>query len=384
MRLISEINPGESGCVDGRQCEAVWPEATCSSSGVCECPFATVPSRTRPVLCSSSSTETRTSNGGDGSTWCVYPDGDRDIFIADIYDCIAHPQIKSELFPEYHESVDGLCCPSRAFSCAQPMEAGEEPSVPRWWFNSATGTCTQFMWDPNTIEGASPNNFRTVEHCESYCRDTCARGAVEFAASSDSAIYDETPKSGCMSTRSTCGHDHECVLIGSSQTCCPTRENVCSPYGGRKYLSRPPANFDRGVSIAGSRSMTRYYYDVHRGKCLNFVYHGLGNFNNFNTKQDCEAFCSKLVCPTGTPLRIGEDWQRCETSADCPSSHSCSSSHHSLSVLNRSSPETAPRPYVVTGTTLLRDSARCSTTPGAKEMTITSSRSFYVSRVARG
>ncbi|RCN43841.1 Kunitz/Bovine pancreatic trypsin inhibitor domain protein [Ancylostoma caninum] len=126
----------------------------------------------RPVLCTSSSMETRISNGGDGSTWCVYPDGDKDIFIADIYDCIAHPQIKSELFPEYHESVDGLCCPSRAFACAQPMEAGEEPSVPRWWFNSATGTCTQFMWDPNTIEGASPNNFRTVEHCESYCRDS--------------------------------------------------------------------------------------------------------------------------------------------------------------------------------------------------------------------
>ncbi|KAL6727225.1 hypothetical protein Aduo_009120 [Ancylostoma duodenale] len=362
-----KINPGESGCVDERQCEAVWPEATCSSSGVCECPFATVPSRTRqasefllfiavisftavptrdgmvcvssmippscplpephgdspnpatvlanpdshplnpdsymPVLCTSSSTKTRTSNGGDGSTWCVYPDGDKDIFIADIYDCIAHPQIKSELFPEYHESVDGLCCPSR-------------------------GTCTQFMWDPNTIEGASPNNFRTVEHCESYCRDTCARGAVEFVASADSAIYDETPKSGCLSTRSTCGHDHECVLIGSSQTCCPTRENICSPYGGRKYLSRPPSNFDRGVNIAGSRSMTRYYYDIDRGKCLNFVYHGLGNFNNFNTKQDCEAFCSKLVCPTGTPLRIGEDWQRCETSTDCPSLHSCSSSHH--------------------------------------------------------
>ena len=61
---------------------------------------------------------------------------------------------------------------SSAFVCVQPLESGGEPSVPRWWYNSATGTCVQFMWDPDTIQNASPNNFRTVEHCESYCRDS--------------------------------------------------------------------------------------------------------------------------------------------------------------------------------------------------------------------
>ncbi|KAK6013169.1 Kunitz/Bovine pancreatic trypsin inhibitor domain protein, partial [Ostertagia ostertagi] len=216
-----KINPGEAGCVDRKQCEAVWPDTVCSVSGVCECPPATVPSRTRPVLCTSTSTETQRSNGGDGSTWCVYPDGDHDVYIADIYDCISHPQVSSELFPEYHDTVDGICCQNRAFVCIQPMESGDEPSVPRWWFNSATGTCVQFTWDPETIAGASPNNFRTVEHCESYCRDTCKRGAVEFTRSS-TAIFDEQPKAGCLSSASKCGHDHECVLIGSSQTCCPS------------------------------------------------------------------------------------------------------------------------------------------------------------------
>uniref|UniRef100_A0A915D1X8 BPTI/Kunitz inhibitor domain-containing protein n=1 Tax=Ditylenchus dipsaci TaxID=166011 RepID=A0A915D1X8_9BILA len=38
-------------------------------------------------------------------------------------------------------------------------------------------------------------------------------------------------------------------------------------------------------------------------------------------------FCSKLVCEHGNPLRIGEDWQRCETSNDCPNSHQCESAH---------------------------------------------------------
>ncbi|VDM82325.1 unnamed protein product [Strongylus vulgaris] len=214
-----------------------------------------------------------------------------------------------------------------AFTCAQPLAAGDEPSVPRWWYNSATGVCQQFMWDPNSIEGTSPNNFRTVEHCESYCKDTCARGSAEFVRST-SAIYDEAAKTGCMSTRSTCDNEHECVLIGSTQICCPTREHICSPYGGREYVEKPKTNFDRGVSIAGSRSAVRYYYDIEKGKCLNFVYHGLGNFNNFYTRQECEAFCSRLVCPNGSALRIGDDWQRCQTSADCPSSHSCNSVLH--------------------------------------------------------
>uniref|UniRef100_A0A7I4YF01 Kunitz/Bovine pancreatic trypsin inhibitor domain protein n=1 Tax=Haemonchus contortus TaxID=6289 RepID=A0A7I4YF01_HAECO len=365
-----KINPGESGCVNSKQCDAVWPDAICSTSGVCECPSETVPSRTRdgtvcisslippscplpephngipnpatvlanpsthplnpggymPVLCTSTSTEIHRSNGGDGSTWCVYPDGNNDIFVADIYDCISHPQVTNVLFPEFHDTVDGICCQNRAFVCVQPMESGDEPSVPRWWFNSATGSCVQFTWDPTTIEGASPNNFRTVDHCESYCRDTCKRGAVEFTKSS-AVVFEEQPKSGCLSSGSRCSHDHECVLIGSSQTCCPSTAHLCGPYGGRQYISKPILNYDRGVAIASSKSTTRYYYDVERSQCVSFVYHGLGNFNNFVTKQECEVFCSRLVCANGSPLRIGEDWQRCEASTECPSSHFCSTSH---------------------------------------------------------
>ena len=34
-----------------------------------------------------------------------------------------------------------------------------------------------------------------------------------------------------------------------------------------------------------------------------------------------------MVCENGNPLRIGEEWQRCDSSNDCPSSHFCSGSH---------------------------------------------------------
>ncbi|CAJ0942610.1 unnamed protein product, partial [Mesorhabditis belari] len=366
-----KINPGESGCVEDRQCQAVWPQTTCSGSGVCDCPENTVPSRTRdgticvsaalppscplpephsdspnpatvlanpdthpihkdtymPVLCTSTSTEVHNSNSGDGSTWCIYPDGDNDLYIADIYDCVSHPQVSHQVFPEYAETVDGVCCPSRAFACIQPMESGPEPSVPRWWFNSATGTCVQFLWDPDTINSASPNNFRTIEHCESYCRDTCKRGPTEYSEGKV-ALIDDTPLGNCLASGGNrCGPDYQCTLIGSQQSCCPSTTHICSSNGGRSYPAKPLANFDRGIHIAGSKPATRYYYDADQGRCVNFIYQGLGNFNNFLTKQDCESFCSKLVCENGHPLRIGDEWQRCEGPTDCPTSHTCQSAH---------------------------------------------------------
>uniref|UniRef100_A0A0N5AE10 Kunitz/Bovine pancreatic trypsin inhibitor domain protein n=1 Tax=Syphacia muris TaxID=451379 RepID=A0A0N5AE10_9BILA len=366
----SKVNPGESGCIEDRQCEAVWPGAKCSSAGICECPDETVPAKSRdgtlcispgippacplpesntglpnpatvlanpsthplgrdtymPVLCTSTSNEVHDSNGGDGSTWCIYPDGDRDIYIGDLYNCVPHPQVSKDIFPEYAESVDGICCHSRAFTCIQPLEAGNTPSVPRWWYNSITGTCSQFLWDPSMTENVSPNNFRTVEHCESFCRDTCRRGANQFS-DSKWAMIEDTRVQNCAHSPNGCASEYQCTVIGSHQTCCPTVAHICSAYGGRMLNVKPDVNSDKGVLIAGGKPSTRYYYDADQGRCLNFLYNGLGNYNNFLTKQDCESFCSKLVCEYGNPLRIGDDWQRCSSNIDCPSSHQCDQQH---------------------------------------------------------
>jgi hypothetical protein len=267
-------------------------------------------------------------NLGDGSTWCIYPDGENDIYIADIYNCVPHPQVKHEFFPEYSDTIDGICCHSRAFVCVQPMDQGDEPSIPRWWYNSVTGTCSQFLWDPNQSENVSPNNFRTVDHCESFCRDTCRRGPVQFNQHSRALILDESPVTNCLHVSGGCNTEFQCTLIGSHQHCCPTVAHICSPLGGRSHDYNPVENFDKGVSIAGVRSSSRFYYDIEQGRCTNFLYEGgLGNYNAFFNKQDCENFCSKLVCEYGNPLRIGEDWQRCETQNDCPSSHQCETAH---------------------------------------------------------
>lgn len=44
-------------------------------------------------------------------------------------------------------------------------------AVPRWWFNAVTGSCQQFLFDPQAAE-VSPNNFETLDHCEAFCKDS--------------------------------------------------------------------------------------------------------------------------------------------------------------------------------------------------------------------
>ncbi|KAK5970773.1 hypothetical protein GCK32_020387, partial [Trichostrongylus colubriformis] len=59
-----------------------------------------------------------------------------------------------------------------AFTCLQPKkgETDELGAVPRWWFNGVSGSCQQFLFNPLSSD-VSPNNFETLDHCESFCKD---------------------------------------------------------------------------------------------------------------------------------------------------------------------------------------------------------------------
>uniref|UniRef100_A0A914YYM5 BPTI/Kunitz inhibitor domain-containing protein n=1 Tax=Panagrolaimus superbus TaxID=310955 RepID=A0A914YYM5_9BILA len=373
---VTEINPNQPGCTYDVQCSAVWPNAKCnvdSGIGTCRCPENThVARETRdgwvcvslkdqgtggtsplyficplpegagfkialndpapqfgsfPVGCTTGSSATVEPVAGlHGGASCIWPSTGE--FVGDLYDCIhTAPSVKLQAqFPQsqYAPSADGVCCPSRALSCVQPQVTGPNPTEPRWWYNSVTGTCQQFLWDPAATQAQfhSANNFRTIDHCESYCRDTCTRGSPQYT--NEANVYAERPIHGC-STSITCANEYQCTAVGSQHLCCPTPSAICSTKGGRTLDLHPRTTpYHPGFTSHTSKENVRFYYDVSSGRCQDFVYKGNGgNYNNFLSKHECEMFCARLQCDRGTPLKIGEESQRCQSNSQCPSSHEC-------------------------------------------------------------
>lgn len=188
-----------------------------------------------PVLCNTESTITSQTLGsdemGNGDSACLFPSDNS--YMADLYDCVEFVSVMDLTSAGYSDKANGICCPNRAFTCIQPTATGPNPSEPRWWYNAVTGMCQQFLWDP-FASGAgehSPNNFRTVEHCESFCRDSCARGSPEYDVRA--TFVEESPVTGC-SQGTTCGANYECKTIGSVQWCCPSVgkviQEICTQY----------------------------------------------------------------------------------------------------------------------------------------------------------
>ncbi|VDD92124.1 unnamed protein product [Enterobius vermicularis] len=200
----------------------------------------------------------------------------------DMYDCLA-----------------GVCCPTRAFTCVQPLELGDiaetAESVERWYYDSTVDDCKKFNF---TGRGGNANNFISQTQCQSYCRNRCRRGNPQrrFLETED-AVVKNTENIYCLTTE-------------NGFFCCP-----------------PPSNYYSKVivTIYRSKIYCRWYWDKNEKRCMTFQYLGQGgNFNNFLTEEQCIKFCHKAVCPIGTALRYRqESWVECAESAQCPVTHYC-------------------------------------------------------------
>jgi hypothetical protein len=108
----------------------------------------------------------------------------------------------------------------------------------------------------------------------------------------------------------------------------------------------PPCSQPVAMGLGAGRS-TRWYMDLADGECGTckaFVYRGsLGNQNNFRTRVECEATCSRAllatedcsrrvgagcgsICPAGQPLVLIEEDGRPTTCSDtrlCPRGYFC-------------------------------------------------------------
>lgn len=174
------MNPQESGCTYDAQCDAVWPGARCLASGRCACAEGQAGTPTREGLACHAPGECPT-NAANAVLFARNSQRRAECYFFD-----RHGQelpghfMGCEDSPELYDCIDGLCCPTRALACIQPLDPGQRPDnatssppLRRWHYSAAGATCRRFdFWGAQ----GNANNFLTKQHCESYCM---SRGCPE-------------------------------------------------------------------------------------------------------------------------------------------------------------------------------------------------------------
>uniref|UniRef100_A0A1I7ZLT0 Kunitz/Bovine pancreatic trypsin inhibitor domain protein n=1 Tax=Steinernema glaseri TaxID=37863 RepID=A0A1I7ZLT0_9BILA len=165
--------------------------------------------------------------------------------------------------------------------CSFPRDKGEESCDAqgglKFYFDVNTGVCQPFRYSGC---GGNENRFDTAAKCRAACMTGKATGtqaakapAIKKCASGVRSATDEklTPIP-C----SKCPANHTC----ENGLCCPSKEAVCS------------LDYDAGHYGTNLSHIPRYFYSQKYGNCMLFTYYGLfGNYNNFETYNECVKFC---------------------------------------------------------------------------------------------
>ncbi|XP_024082550.1 papilin isoform X1 [Cimex lectularius] len=182
--------------------------------------------------------------------------------------------------------------------CLSPVDPGPcLEQIPSWHYDSQTGECKSFLY--GGCEG-NANRFLSEEQCERQCGEyrsqdacsgysvsgTCHDSQLKYFFDSERATCSPFTYSGCGGTANRFSSVAEC-------------ESMCrayiepKPYKGRHsetattdICTQPmePGNCDT--------HLTRWIYDDEERTCISFLYTGCGgNFNNFETNEECMNFC---------------------------------------------------------------------------------------------
>ncbi|XP_066991337.2 uncharacterized protein [Anabrus simplex] len=182
----------------------------------------------------------------------------------------------------------------------------------KWYFNVEYGACSRFRYGGC---GGNNNRFESEEDCKNTCveppgRDSCYLPKIEGPCRSNISkwYYDVERKQcgqfiygGCLGnnnkfqTREEC--EELCVVPDTTDSCyLPKFEGPCRSY------------------------IRKWYYDVERKQCGQFIYGGcLGNNNKFQTREECEELCVVPDTTVNTSCQLpGGKLGKCVRAAECP------------------------------------------------------------------
>ncbi|XP_075393062.1 kunitz-type protease inhibitor 2 [Tenrec ecaudatus] len=158
-------------------------------------------------------------------------------------------------------------------------------AFPRWWYNISDGSCQQFVY--GGCEGNS-NNYLTQKQCLQQCAGVTEK-TLSVATSRNGA---EAPAPSGISRQDLDG------LSGNVFSF----EEYCAP---------------KAVTGPCRAAFPRWYFNVEKGTCENFIFGGCGgNKNSYRSEEECLHRCfgkqsypalthnSKVVVLSGLLLMI--------------------------------------------------------------------------------
>ncbi|KAK6030499.1 Kunitz/Bovine pancreatic trypsin inhibitor domain protein [Ostertagia ostertagi] len=291
-----KINPGESGCTQNRQCEAVWPGAYCRS-GECRCANNQPPFRTRDGLvclnygfCPLNGNNPKFRIENQVQQCYGGADATCEAIGALAYDCVCDSDDCTVNNPI------SFCCPSRAFACIQPPNEGYTPpgggtTLNHWYHDPITGECRELKYQGYACNRGLP-----------LYRDRTTGVKQE-------PVYCQGNDNGCNNP------NYQCTTMGTLQQCCPTYLFICSRNGGiptEVYNTAgglPTEYFDVGIPDGTGTTSPRFYYDSREGRCIQFSSSASAGEPLKDSSGERNMECS----PTGSGAN------------SCPSTHSCES-----------------------------------------------------------
>ncbi|XP_003915513.1 kunitz-type protease inhibitor 2 [Papio anubis] len=145
-------------------------------------------------------------------------------------------------------------------------------SMPRWWYNVTDGSCQLFVY--GGCDGNS-NNYMSKEECLKKC------AAVTENATGDLATSRNTADSSVPSVpRRQDSDDHSSDMFNYEEYCAA-----------------------KAVTGPCRASFPRWYFDVERNSCNNFIYGGCrGNKNSYRSEEACMLRCFRQQENPSLPL----------------------------------------------------------------------------------